>query len=90
MASQPRTLNAEPLNLYSRYIIEMINMNKRRFDPLVLALLATVILIPQCLASNAADEAVTVKTSVTITKKISRVMSAASLWTLGIMEMRHP
>jgi thiol:disulfide interchange protein DsbD len=37
-------------------------MNKRRFHPLVLALLATVFLIPQCLASSAADEAVAVKT----------------------------
>jgi thiol:disulfide interchange protein len=37
-------------------------MNKRRFHPLVLALLATVILIPQCLASKASDEAVAVKT----------------------------
>jgi thiol:disulfide interchange protein len=38
-------------------------MNKRRLAPLVLALLVTVILIPQCLASNAADEAVAVKTA---------------------------
>lgn len=41
----------------------MINMNKRWFEPLVIALFATVILIPYCLASNAADEAVAVKTA---------------------------
>jgi len=41
----------------------MTNMNKRRLGRLVLALLATIILIPQCLASNAADEAVAVKTA---------------------------
>ena len=38
-------------------------MNKRRLNPLVLALFATIIFIPQCLASNAADEAVAVKTA---------------------------
>jgi len=41
----------------------MINMNKRRLAPLVLALFATIILIPQCLASSAADEAVAVRTA---------------------------
>jgi len=41
----------------------MINMNKRRLAPLVLALFATIILIPQCLASTAADEAVAVRTA---------------------------
>jgi thiol:disulfide interchange protein DsbD len=40
-----------------------INMNQRWFGSLVLALFVTIILIPQCLASNAADEAVTVKTA---------------------------
>jgi len=38
-------------------------MNKHRLNPLVLALFATIIFIPQCLASNAADEAVAVKTA---------------------------
>jgi thiol:disulfide interchange protein DsbD len=38
-------------------------MNKRRLAPLVLALFATIILIPQCLASSAADEAVAVRTA---------------------------
>lgn len=41
----------------------MINMNKRRLGPLMLAMFAAIILIPQCLASNAADEAVAVKTA---------------------------
>ena len=41
----------------------MININKRRSHPFVLALLVTVILIPQCLASTAADEAVAVRTA---------------------------
>jgi thiol:disulfide interchange protein len=38
-------------------------MNKRRLNPLVLALFATIIFIPQCLAANAADEAVAVRTA---------------------------
>jgi thiol:disulfide interchange protein DsbD len=41
----------------------MTNINKRRLGCLVLALLATVILGPQCLAANAADETVAVKTA---------------------------
>jgi thiol:disulfide interchange protein len=41
----------------------MINMNNRRLRPLALALLATIMFIPQCLATNAADEAVAVKTA---------------------------
>ncbi len=41
----------------------MINMNRRWFAPFVLALFATVIFIPLCLASKAADEAVAVKTA---------------------------
>jgi len=41
----------------------MTLMNKRGLASLALALLAAVILIPQCLASNAADEAVAVKTA---------------------------
>ncbi len=41
----------------------MTNMNQRRLGRLVLALSITVILVPQCLASKAADEAVAVKTA---------------------------
>jgi thiol:disulfide interchange protein DsbD len=43
--------------------IDMRNMNQRRLGRLVLALLATIILVPQCLASSTADEAVAVKTA---------------------------
>lgn len=44
-------------------IIEMININKRWFGFLGLALFAAVILTPQCMASNADDEAVEVRTA---------------------------
>jgi thiol:disulfide interchange protein DsbD len=41
----------------------MINLNKRWLSPLVFAIFVALILIPQCLASNATDEAVAVKTA---------------------------
>ncbi|MCP4628559.1 MAG: DUF255 domain-containing protein [bacterium] len=41
----------------------MINLNNRRFGPFVLAVITVLFLMSQCPASNAADEAVAVKTA---------------------------